>query len=254
VAVELPAAGETLDAGWLRAARRARLLSWVSLGWMALEGAVAITAGIVAGSIALVGFGIDSAIEGFASVVIVWRFTGARLRSHTAELRAQRLVAVQFFVLAPYVGFEAVRQLASGERPEVSVVGMALTASSLVGMSLLGVWKRRLALQLGSLATHGEGTQNLLCAALAAATLVGLAGNALLGLWWLDPLVALAIAGVALREGLATWHGEGCCAALAPAPGAGADRAGCTAPTSPANGGSTRAHDACACAETCVCC
>jgi divalent metal cation (Fe/Co/Zn/Cd) transporter len=179
---------------------------------MAVEGAVAITAGIVAGSIALVGFGIDSAIEGFASLVIVWRFTGARLRSHTAELRAQRLVAVQFFVLAPYVAFDAARHLAAGDRPDVSVVGMALTATSLVAMPVLGVWKRQLARALGSLATHGEGTQNLLCAGLAGATLAGLAGNAQWGLWWLDPLVALAIAGVALREGFRAWHGEWCCA------------------------------------------
>ncbi len=197
---------------WLHAARHARALSWLSLVWMSLEGGIAITAGILAGSIALIGFGIDSAIEGFASVIIIWRFTGARLRSHAAEKRAQRLVAIQFFLLAPYVSYEAIQHLADGAHPEVSVLGMALTASSLIGMPLLGVAKQRLATTLDSQATHGEGTQNLLCAYLAGAVFLGLAGNALFGWWWLDPIAALAIAAVAVREGLETWRGEGCCA------------------------------------------
>jgi divalent metal cation (Fe/Co/Zn/Cd) transporter len=201
------------SAQWLSAAKRARVLSWVSLVWMSLEGAIAITAGVLAGSIALIGFGIDSAIEGIASAVIIWRFTGSRLHSHAAEMLAQKLVAIQFFLLAPYVGYEAIQHLAAAVHPEVSVLGMALTASSLIGMPLLGVAKQRLARQLGSQATHGEGTQNLLCAYLAAAVLLGLVGNALFGAWWLDPLAALVIAGVALREGIQTWRGEGCCAA-----------------------------------------
>jgi divalent metal cation (Fe/Co/Zn/Cd) transporter len=180
---------------------------------MGLEGAIAITAGIVAGSIALIGFGIDSAIEGVASVVIIWRFTGSRLHSHAAEVRAQKLVAIQFFILAPYVAYEAIRHLAGAEHPAVSPLGMALTASSLIGMPLLGRAKQRVARQLGSQATHGEGTQNLLCAYLAGAVFLGLAANALFGWWWLDPIAALVIAGVAVREGLDTWHGEGCCAA-----------------------------------------
>ncbi len=198
---------------WLRAAHRAKRLSWLSLVWMGAEGAIAITAGVLAGSIALIGFGIDSAIEGVASLVIVWRFTGSRLHSDVAEARAQKLVAVQFFILAPYVAFEAVRHLAGAEHPEVSFLGMALTATSLVGMPLLGIAKQRVARTLGSSATHGEGTQNLLCAYLAGAVFLGLLGNALLGWWWLDPLAALAIAGVAVSEGLQTWRGEGCCAA-----------------------------------------
>jgi divalent metal cation (Fe/Co/Zn/Cd) transporter len=205
----------TASPEWMASARRAKFLSWLSLVWMSLEGGIAITAGILAGSIALIGFGIDSAIEGVASVVIIWRFTGARVLSHAAEERAQKLVAIQFFLLAPYVSFEAIRHLASAERPEVSVLGMVLTASSLVGMPLLGVAKQRVALQLGSQATHGEGTQNLLCAYLAAAVLLGLAGNALFGWWWLDPGAALVIAAVATREGFETWRGEGCCAAPA---------------------------------------
>jgi divalent metal cation (Fe/Co/Zn/Cd) transporter len=204
------------SADWLRAARRARALSWLSLAWMGAEGAIAITAGILAGSIALIGFGLDSAIEGVASLVIVWRFTGHRLLSHAAEERAQKLVAIQFFLLAPYVAFEAVRHLATASEPEVSVLGMILTATSLVGMPYLGLAKQRLADALGSSATHGEGAQNLLCAYLAGAVFLGLAGNALLGWWWLDPIAALLIAGVAVREGLETWRGEGCCAAPGP--------------------------------------
>jgi divalent metal cation (Fe/Co/Zn/Cd) transporter len=197
---------------WLVAARRARALSWLSLVWMGAEGAIAITAGIMAGSIALIGFGIDSAIEGFASLVIVWRFTGHRLLSHAAEERAQKLVAVQFFLLAPYVAFEAVRHLVTAHEVEISVLGMVLTATSLVGMPFLGIAKQRLAHALGSSATHGEGAQNLLCAYLAGAVFLGLAGNALFGWWWLDPIAALLVAGIAVKEGLQTWRGEGCCA------------------------------------------
>jgi divalent metal cation (Fe/Co/Zn/Cd) transporter len=180
---------------------------------MGLEGGIAIAAGIAAGSIALIGFGIDSAIEGFASAIIIWRFTGARLRSGAAEERAQKLVAMQFFILAPYIAYEAIQHLYGGEHPEVSAIGMALTASSVIGMPLLGIAKQRVAQRLGSQATHGEGTQNLLCAYLAGAVFLGLAGNALFGAWWLDPMAALFIAGIAVREGAQTWRGEGCCAA-----------------------------------------
>jgi divalent metal cation (Fe/Co/Zn/Cd) transporter len=217
VARELPSA----TADWLAAAHRAKALSWLSLIWMGLEGGIAIAAGIAAGSIALIGFGLDSAIEGVASVVIIWRFTGSRLRSHLAEERAQKLVAIQFFVLAPYIAYEAVGNLAGAEHPEVSAVGMALTASSVIGMPLLGIAKQRVARRLRSQATHGEGTQNLLCAYLATAVFVGLAGNALFGAWWLDPVAALAIAGIAVREGVQTWRGEGCCASPALSPVAG---------------------------------
>jgi divalent metal cation (Fe/Co/Zn/Cd) transporter len=193
--------------------RRVKQLSWLSLVWMGAEGTVAIVAGVLAGSIALIGFGIDSAIEGFASAIIVWRFTGSRVHSQAAEQPAQKLVAAQFFLLAPYVALEAVHQLTTGAHPEVSWLGMTLTATSLIGMPLLGLAKIRLAHQLGSPATKGEGNQNLLCAYLAGAVLLGLAANAAFGLWWLDSVAALVIAAVAVREGLRTWRGEGCCAA-----------------------------------------
>jgi divalent metal cation (Fe/Co/Zn/Cd) transporter len=177
---------------------------------MTVEGTIAIAAGIVAGSVALVGFGIDSAIEGFASAIIVWRFTGRRITSDGAERRAQRLVAVQFFLLAPYVAYESIHALAAGERPETSWVGIALAASSLIVMPYLGVAKERLADRLGSAATKGEGRQNMLCAYLAGALLLGLLANALFGAWWLDPAVGLLIAGVAAKEGVDAWRGEGC--------------------------------------------
>lgn len=201
-------------------AGRVKLLSWLSLGWMTIEGAVAIAAGIAAGSIALVGFGLDSAIEGFASLIIIWRFTGHRVFSHAAEQRAQRLVAIQFFLLAPYVAFESVKALVAGDHPDVSWVGIALSIGSLVFMPMFGIAKQRLADQLGSAATAGEGRQNMLCAYLAGALLIGLLGNALVGAWWLDPVVGLLIAAVAVKEGVEAWRGEGCCVA-SPLDGAG---------------------------------
>jgi divalent metal cation (Fe/Co/Zn/Cd) transporter len=196
---------------YLREARKAKWLSWASLAYMAVEGAVAVAAGIVAGSIALVGFGLDSAIEGFASIVIVWRFSGWRTLSRAAEDRAQKLVAVQFFLLAPFVAFESLRALAEGSRAEESLVGIALAASSLVIMPLLGRAKQRIGARIDSSATASEGKQNLLCAYLAAALLIGLLGNALFGAWWLDPIVGLLIAALAVQEGRESWRGEACC-------------------------------------------
>jgi divalent metal cation (Fe/Co/Zn/Cd) transporter len=207
-----PAGRRLRDAERVRLAARARRLSWLSLAYMTAEGAIAILAGVAAGSVALVGFGIDSAIEGLASAVIVWRFTGGRVVSEAAERRAQRLVAIQFLILAPYVAYESVAALAARERPDASWVGVALAASSLVVMPFLGIAKERLSVPLGSAAIRGEGRQNLLCAGLAGALLLGLLGNALLGAWWLDPAVGLLIAAAALREGAEAWRGgEGGC-------------------------------------------
>jgi divalent metal cation (Fe/Co/Zn/Cd) transporter len=216
-----PAAAPPIDRGtYMRLARRARLLSWLSLAWMTVEGAVAISAGLVASSVALVGFGLDSAIEGFASVVIVWRFSSSRMFSAAAETRAQKLVALQFFLLAPYVAVESLRALVGGERADETWVGIALAVSSVVLMPLLGIAKQRIADEIGSAATKGEGRQNMLCAYLAGALLVGLLGNAVLGVWWLDPVVGLLIAGVAIKEGLEAWRGDGCCVS-SPLDGAG---------------------------------
>jgi len=190
--------------------RLARLLAWLSLGWMTVEGAVGIAAGAAAGSVALIGFGLDSAIEGFASVIVIWRFTGSRTMSETAERRAQRMVAISFFLLAPYVAFEATRHLVMGSHPDTSWVGIALAIVSLIAMPILGRAKQRIGGRLDSAATAGEGTQNILCAYLAAGLLVGLVGNAAFGTWWLDPVMAFVIAGVALDDGRELWHGDGC--------------------------------------------
>lgn len=220
----LPTVPATGDLG-VAAERRHRLifwtkaLSWLSLAWMTAEGAVGILAGVAAGSVALVGFGLDSAIEGMASVVVIWRFTAGRRDSDAAERRAQKLVALSFFLLAPYVAAEAIRTLVGGDRPQTSWVGIALALGSVALMPLLGVAKQRIGAQLGSSATRGEGTQNLLCAYLAAGVLVGLLANTLAGWWWLDPVVALGIAALAVREGRAAWRGEGCCVAGTAVPG-----------------------------------
>lgn len=196
------------DAGWHRAAGRARLLSWLSLVYMAAEGTVAIVAAILAGSVALLGFGLDSVIEGLASVIIVWRFTGTRTLSEAAEGRAQKAVAVTFFLLAPYIAYDAISTLITGRPAETSWLGIGLSVVSLIVMPLLGVAKKRLGARLDSAATTGEGEQNLLCAYLATAVLAGLLANTLLGWWWLDPVIGLGIAGLAAWEGLEAWRGE----------------------------------------------
>jgi divalent metal cation (Fe/Co/Zn/Cd) transporter len=195
---------------WLRTARLTRLLSWLSLVWLGIEGAVAIVAGLMAGSIALIAFGLDSAIEGVASVVIIWRFSGSRLLSERAEQRAQVLVAAQFFILAPFITYEGVAKLVTGGDVETSWLGIGLTIATLAICQPLGLAKRRLGAKLGSAATVGEGTQNLLCGYLAIAVLVGLLANTLFGVWWLDPVVALGIAAVAVQEGRKALRGEGC--------------------------------------------
>jgi divalent metal cation (Fe/Co/Zn/Cd) transporter len=193
---------------WLHLARTARRLSWLSLAYMAAEGAVAVTAAVLAGSVALLGFGLDSVIEALASIIVVWRFTGARTLSEVAERRAQQAVAVTYFLLAPYIAADAIRTLVSGEHPATTWPGIAVSAASLVIMPLLGIAKRRIGSLLGSAAVRGEGTENLICAYLAAGVLAGLLANTVLGWWWLDPAIALVIAAMAVHEGRETWEGD----------------------------------------------
>jgi divalent metal cation (Fe/Co/Zn/Cd) transporter len=190
--------------------RRVKLLSWLSLAWMTAEGAIGVTAGILANSIALIGYGLDSTIEGIASIVIIWRFTGHRLHSDHAEGRAQKVVAVSFFLLAPYIIIGALDRLLTSQEAQPSWVGIGLAIVSITLMPLFGRAKKRLGNQLQSAATTGEGTQNILCAYLSLAILIGLGANALLGLWWADPLAALIVALVALQAGTQTWRGQGC--------------------------------------------
>jgi divalent metal cation (Fe/Co/Zn/Cd) transporter len=179
---------------------------------MTVEGAVGLTAGWGAGSIALVGWALSSVVEGLASVIVIWRFTGSRTLSGTAEARARKGVAISFWLLAPYVAAESIHDLVAGHEPGGTLVGIVLTISSLVLMPGLGIVKQRLGARLGSGATAGEGNQNLLCAYLAGAVLAGLLANALWEWWWLDPLAGLAVAAVAIREGWGAWRGDSCCA------------------------------------------
>lgn len=195
---------------WLRLARRARTLAALTLVWLGIEGGIGVVAGILAGSIALVAFGLDSAIEGLASIIVLWRFTGSRTTSADAERRAQKWVAISFFLLAPYVAVEAIETLIEGAAAATSWLGIALTAGTLVLCPWLGRAKQRIGEKLESRATYGEGTQNVLCAILAGAVLIGLAMNTLFGLWWIDPAVALTIAAVCVREGQKAWRGEDC--------------------------------------------
>ena len=191
--------------------RRARTLAIVANAWHLVEFAIAIAAGLAASSIALVAFGGDSLIEVFAGSVVLWRFSRPRVGSAQAELRAQRLIAGSFFVLAVYVTAESVRTLAAGDHPGTSWVGIGLAAFTAVTMPFLAVAKRRVGAKLGSRATASEGAQNMLCAYLSVALLAGLLLNALLGWWWADPAAALVVAAVAVREGAAGWRGEACC-------------------------------------------
>jgi divalent metal cation (Fe/Co/Zn/Cd) transporter len=138
-------------------------------------------------------------------------FTGSRLHSETAERRAQQVIAASFLVLAAYVTAESVRDLIDGQHPSASWVGVGLAAFTGPTMPLLAVAKRRVGKKLNSAATVKEGAQNMLCAYLSVALLVGLLLNALAGWWWADPAAALLIAAVALHEGRASWRGEGCC-------------------------------------------
>jgi divalent metal cation (Fe/Co/Zn/Cd) transporter len=214
----------TRDAGWLRAARRARWLSYVSLVWMLAEGVGGLIAGAQAHSIAVIAWAIGSAVEAAAAVIVIVRFTGANRFSETAERRAQRWVAGSLFVLVPYILYAAVSKLASGSQPQRDWLAVALLASSIVLMPGLGWAKHRLGRRLDSAATAGEGTQNLLCAAQGA---IGLAGLLLASaeLGFLDPVAALVIAGIAVWEGVDLWRGDECaCHAipgLAPAAGGG---------------------------------
>jgi divalent metal cation (Fe/Co/Zn/Cd) transporter len=194
-----------------RLVRRARFLAGLGLAWHGFEAAVAIAAGVEAGSIALVGFGADSLVEAIAGVIVLWRFAGVRVGSEVAELRAQKLIGLSFHVIAAYVGFEAVRTLIVGHHPDVSYIGIALSIATLATMPPLAIAKARVGERLGSSATKSEGRQNMLCAYLSGALLIGLGANAVAGWWWADPVTALVIAGVAVNEGREAWRGESCC-------------------------------------------
>jgi divalent metal cation (Fe/Co/Zn/Cd) transporter len=175
---------------------------------------VAIGAGVLASSIALVGFGVDSFIEVLSGLVMFWRLraeSSGRLPNEEAERRAIKLIALTFFILAAYVTFESVRDLLAGERAESSMVGLILTAVSLVVMPVLARNKRRLAREMGSASLQADSTETQLCVYLSATVFLGLAANTLFGWWWMDSLAALVVAAIAIREGHEAWTKEDLC-------------------------------------------
>ena len=195
-----------------RLGRRAQLLAAASVSYNLVEGVIAITAGLVAGSVALVGFGLDSVVEVSSGVIILWQFRHPLPESR--ERQALRLMGFSFFALAAYVAFESVRALVTGHAPESSPVGIGLAIASLMIMPFLSWAQRRTGRALGSSAVVADSTQTLLCTYLSAVLLAGLVVNATLGWSWADPVAGLVIAAVAVREGRAAWRGEGCCGPL----------------------------------------
>jgi divalent metal cation (Fe/Co/Zn/Cd) transporter len=198
-------------ADWTHAAQWARRLARVSLVLVALEGAVGLWQGLAAGSIALTGWALGSVPEGLAGAMVLWRFTGSRTHSETAERHAQIGVAVSFWLNAPYIAVESLHHLFGKNHAESSRIGIAVTAVAVLVMPVLGRAQRRLGARLASAATAGEGVQNYLCAIQAAAVLIGLAVIAnWSGGWWLDPMIGLGVAAAAVWQGFRSWRGEGC--------------------------------------------
>jgi len=190
--------------------RRAKLLAHLGNGWHLVEFAIALGAGIAAGSVALTSFAGDSLVEVVAASVIVWLFSAGRGASQQAERRAQQLVAGSYVLLVAYIGSQAIYDLVATNRPATSWVGIGLAAFTAPTMPLLARAKRNVGHALNSAATVSEAGQNQICAYLSLALLAGLLGNALAGWWWADPAAALAIAALATKEGLDSWSGKSC--------------------------------------------
>ncbi|MDT0300633.1 cation transporter [Streptomonospora wellingtoniae] len=220
--------------------RRVRLLVAATIAYNLVEAVVALTAGALASSTALIGFGLDSVIEVSSAAAVAWQFSAreAAVRQDR-ERRALRVIAISFFALAAYVTFEAVRSLISGGEAETSLSGILLAALSVVVMPFLSLAQRRTGRELSSASAVADSKQTLLCTYLSAALLVGLLLNALLGWTWADPLVALIIAGAAVKEGREAWKGDACCAPNGMAVAVGAD---------------TAEGDSCGCGPDCSCC
>ncbi len=200
------------------AVRQARWLNAATISWNTIEGVVAITAGVAAGSVSLVGFGVDSAIEVSAALVLTWRLAQERRGGcmQGFDSRAARAIAVSFVMLGLYVGLESGRDLWSGSRPEASTIGVVVATLSLAVMPVLARAKRAVAPALGSAAAVADAKQTNLCALLSGVLLVGLGANAAWGWWWADPLAGLVIATLALVEARRTWTADSladtCCA------------------------------------------
>jgi divalent metal cation (Fe/Co/Zn/Cd) transporter len=203
-----------IDPASVRLERRRRQrvalgLAWATIAWNTVEAVVAIGAGAVASSIALVSFGLDSTVEVLSASVIVWQMT--RDVPEDREARALRLIAVSFFALAGYVTVQALFDLVTTSEPDTSTVGIVLAAVSLVVMPVLAGLKRRNGRRLGSNSVVADSQQTMLCTYLSAVLLIGLVLNATVSWWWADPLAALVIAALAFNEGREAWRGEGCC-------------------------------------------
>jgi divalent metal cation (Fe/Co/Zn/Cd) transporter len=199
---------DTFTADALR--RRGLWLEYLTIGWNVVEAVIAVSAGIAAGSIALVAFGFDSSIEVFAASVVVWQFR-AELRGHVdedRERRALKLIAITFFVLAAYVTTDAIRDVIVDQKAEASLAGIILASVSLVVMPTLAWLKRHTGRTLNSSTLIADSAETFLCSWLSAVLLIGLLLNATVGWWWADPLAALGIAFLALREGIEAWHGD----------------------------------------------
>ncbi|MFF9402132.1 cation transporter [Streptomyces sp. NPDC014744] len=212
-------------------ARRIRLLVTATITYNVIEAVVAITAGALASSTALIGFGLDSVIEVSSAVAVAWQFSA---HDHTVrearEQRTLRIIAVSFFALAAYVAVDAVRALTGTGDAERSIPGIVIAALSLAIMPFLSAAQRRAGRELGSASAVADSKQTLLCTYLSAVLLVGLVLNATFGWSWADPIAALVIAAIAVKEGREAWQGKGCCAptaTVAPSSGAEADACGC---------------------------
>lgn len=205
-----------------RLGRRAQLLAGASVAYNLVEAVIAISAGLVAGSVALIGFGLDSVVEVSSGLIILWQFRHSLPESR--EQRALRLMALSFFALAGYVGFESIRALVTSHEPDSSGIGIALATASLIVMPFLSWAQRRTGQALGSNAVVADSTQTRLCTYMSAILLGGLVLNATLGWAWADPVAGLVIAAIAVKEGRDAWRGEGCCGSLhLESEGAGAD-------------------------------
>jgi divalent metal cation (Fe/Co/Zn/Cd) transporter len=196
--------------------RRIRWFVGATIAYNIVEAVVAITAGTIASSTALIGFGLDSLIEVSSAAAVAWQFAGPDAAAR--ERTALRVVAVSFFALAAYVCVESIRALIGGVAAEHSSVGLVLAAVSLVIMPVLSYAQRRAGRELGSRSAVADSKQTLLCTYLSAVLLIGLGANSLFGWAWIDPLAALVIAAVAAREGWQTWRGDTCCAPVTAAP------------------------------------
>ena len=190
---------------------RGRRLEYLTIGWNLLEGLVGVIAGAVAGSIALVGFGLDSGIEVFSGAVLLWRLKSDHGRSESAERLAVRLVGASFLTLSAYIVVDAVHSLLLREPPRKSVPGIMLAIVSLAAMPLLSAAKRRVARELGSGAMHADSRQTDFCAYLSGILLLGLILNAVAGCWWADPVAALVMVPLIAKEGIEGLQGKTCC-------------------------------------------